>query len=214
MLVLLLLLLQYLAASREPWVPTGLDESCNGTYGNLGPRTGPPDSLSGLKSKLKAKLKSDGIVDEKIEATLEGYGYGGYDVPDYQNYPADGPGVKGFAVVLAGPITSISNLRHATEYKQGVMQFVPIWFPFPAGPDNQPLVKPGSIKVGGPMLLPRQSHSLGACLVQPHSRCFLLNQLAPTHRGSGGSGGTRQRCHSTCAVLFCTSHVPAVQLAG
>lgn len=142
-------MLQVYAVAKQQWVPVGLDQPCNDTYGGvtIPTRTSAPDSLSGLKSKLKAKLKADGIPEP---AELEGYGYG-YDHPSYPDYhgPAGVPAFPVMAVVLAGPITSISNMRHATEYKEGVMQFVPVMVPTTMGPaTGRPLVKPNSYKVG------------------------------------------------------------------
>jgi hypothetical protein len=161
----------YVAAARkEPQVLGGLDDSCRALYGFGGGGGGgqggmrgagsTPDMISQMEAKMRGMLNAEGV-----KADTEGYGYRDHDGPYYRHHDRDYSGpdadpsagtvlVNGTAILLAGPITSITNMKHATEYKQGLMQFVPIFVPFPvingsaALPLNsRPLVKPNSYKV-------------------------------------------------------------------
>lgn len=117
-----------LSTASEAFGPNrgGLDDSCAAVYGGGAPpppkpRTEPGvEALEGwLHESLKDKLKSDGV---NVKPAYH------YDGPTYHaEAPAPtllGPGT---AILLAGPITSIQNLKHDTEYKHGLLQFVPIW---------------------------------------------------------------------------------------
>jgi hypothetical protein len=173
----------YVAAARkEDQVLGGLDDSCKALYSFGGGSSGgggaggdgnsgvgvrrmldagsTPDIISQMEARVRGMLNAEGV-----KADTEGYGYNDHDKPYYRHRdhdysgpdsdPSAGPVlVKGTAILLAGPITSITNMKHATEYKQGLMQFVPIFVPLTvingseALPLNsRPLVKPNSYKV-------------------------------------------------------------------
>lgn len=132
-----------LALSKEPFVPINLDPLCNATYGGIG-GGGPGNLTQAMRSKLKAVVGSD--------VKLQGYDY---EHDDYRNpihYPVPGSEYYGLAILLSGPITSITNLQHKTEYKTGVLQYVPFYSgvriePFMVVPPDTPLIKPSSYKI-------------------------------------------------------------------
>lgn len=129
---------QVLAASKEPPSFGGLDASCQAVYGPE--RNRKADSL-------KAWVKSTDDIDADLAYYDDHH-------PKYVDPSATAATYQGIAIVLSGPITSITNLKHGgVEYKQGLMQYVPFFInfgppsttPVPAG---KPFIKPNSYKVG------------------------------------------------------------------
>lgn len=126
------------ALSKEPYVAVPLLGTCNATSTNN----------SRIPEEMRVKLAS--VLGNDVK--LQGYDDESDSYRSPIHYPGPGSRLYGAALIASGPITSVTNLQHKTEFKSGVMQFVPFFFgspiqPFMVIPPDTPMIKPGSFKI-------------------------------------------------------------------
>lgn len=98
------------ALSRYPPAFGALDPKCNATYGSVLADLG----RGRMSEEIKAELER--YMEGKATAQTAAHISRRYDDEDYE---PPSPIYSGFAIVLTGPMTSITGLKHGPKYEQG-----------------------------------------------------------------------------------------------